>query len=101
MFQYLESFEKPFTSLAEKTERENKQKKVKEDLKSLRDQVVYSFFMLNAIFVLVVFLLQQQKETLYVPWPFGAKANITYNGDYVGSIKRTFMVQESRCVLIL
>ena len=71
--------------MAEKTERENKQRKQKEDLKSLRDQLVYSFFMLNAIFVLVVFLLQQQKETLYVPWPFGAKANITYSGDDVSS----------------
>ena len=83
---YLESFEKPLPSLAEKLEKEKKQKKQKEELKALRDQLVYSFFMLNAIFVLVVFLLQQEKDTLYIPWHLGAKASIIFHSSDVSQL---------------
>lgn len=80
ILKYLESFVKPFTSFEEKLEREERQEKQQSMLKELRNQIVYSFFMLNAIFVLVVFLLQQEKDTLFIQWPLGAKPNITYSG---------------------
>ena len=51
-----------------------------ESLKELRNQMVYSFFMLNAMFIVVVFLLQQQKDLIFIRWPFSAKANVSYTG---------------------
>ena len=42
--------------------------------------MVFSFFMLNAVFVVVVYLLQQNKDSLYIEWPLGATANVTYVG---------------------
>lgn len=35
--------------------------------------------MMNALFVLIVFLLQLNKDLLHVKWPFGIKTNITYD----------------------
>lgn len=58
-----------------------KEKRQAEELKTLRNQMVFSFFMLNAIFVVVVFLLQQKKDLLFIRWPLGAKVNVTYNMD--------------------
>jgi chitin synthase len=40
--------------------------------------MVFSFFMLNAVFVLVVFMLQQEKDLIFIRWPLGAKANVSY-----------------------
>ena len=54
------------------------QERVAEDLKELRNRMVFAFFMLNALFVLVVFLLQLNKDILHVDWPFGVKENITF-----------------------
>ena len=34
--------------------------------------------MFNALFVLIVFLLQLNKDQLHVVWPLGVKTNITY-----------------------
>lgn len=34
--------------------------------------------MFNALFVLIVFLLQLNKDQLHVIWPLGVKTNITY-----------------------
>ncbi|XP_031352113.1 chitin synthase chs-2-like isoform X2 [Photinus pyralis] len=51
------------------------------DLTDLRDKTVMAFFMVNALFVLVVFLLTLKKDFLHVNWPLGAKYNFTYNGD--------------------
>jgi chitin synthase len=56
-----------------------KQKRIANDLKELRDQSVFAFFMLNALFVLIVFLLQLNKDNIHVKWPFGVKTNITYD----------------------
>ena len=53
--------------------------RIAKDLKDLRDQSVFAFFMLNALFVLIVFLLQLNKDLLHVKWPFGIKTNITYD----------------------
>nr|XP_031829269.1 chitin synthase chs-2 isoform X3 [Nomia melanderi] len=53
--------------------------RIAKDLKDLRDQSVFAFFMLNALFVLIVFLLQLNKDLLHVKWPFGIKTNISYD----------------------
>lgn len=34
--------------------------------------------MANALFVLIVFLLQLNKDKLHIVWPLGVKTNITY-----------------------
>ncbi|XP_044020427.1 chitin synthase chs-2 isoform X2 [Aphidius gifuensis] len=53
--------------------------RIAKDLKDLRDQSVFAFFMLNALFVLIVFLMQLNKDLLHVRWPWGVKSNITYD----------------------
>lgn len=50
-------------------------------LKDLRDKAVFTFFMLNAVFVLVVFLLTLKKDDIHIKWPLGIKANFTYQDD--------------------
>uniref|UniRef100_A0A2A4K4F7 chitin synthase n=1 Tax=Heliothis virescens TaxID=7102 RepID=A0A2A4K4F7_HELVI len=55
------------------------QARISKDLKELRDSSVFSFFMVNALFVLIVFLLQLNKDNLHFKWPFGVKTNITYD----------------------
>jgi len=35
--------------------------------------------MINALFVLIVFLMQLKKEVLHLQWPLGMKYNITYD----------------------
>jgi chitin synthase len=57
------------------------QARVAFELKELRNRMVFAFFMLNALFVLVVFLLQLNKEILHVDWPLGVRENITVNPD--------------------
>jgi len=52
--------------------------KVKKELKALRDIVCFAFIMINALFVLVVLLLQIQKDYLHLRWPFNAKDTITF-----------------------
>ncbi|XP_076028581.1 hyaluronan synthase-like protein kkv [Oratosquilla oratoria] len=54
------------------------QKKVAQDLKELRNLSVFSFSMINAIFVLIVFLLQLNKDKIHIDWPLGVKTNITF-----------------------
>lgn len=49
------------------------------DLKELRNIAVFSFTMMNAIFVLIVFLLQLNKDTIHINWPLGVKTNITFD----------------------
>lgn len=53
------------------------QARVALELKELRNRVVFAFFMLNSLFVLVVFILQLNKEILHVKWPYGVRENIT------------------------
>lgn len=56
----------------------DKKDKIAKDLKDLRDKMVMTFFMINALFVLVIFLLTLQKDTLHVNWPLDPKINFTY-----------------------
>ncbi|XP_046961037.1 chitin synthase chs-2 isoform X2 [Vanessa cardui] len=55
------------------------QARISRDLKELRDSSVFSFIMINALFVLIVFLLQLNKDNLHIKWPLGVKTNITYD----------------------
>jgi hydrogenase-4 membrane subunit HyfE len=54
------------------------QARIAADLIELRNKSVFAFFMFNALFVLIVFLLQLNKDMLHVDWPLGVKTNITY-----------------------
>jgi len=55
-----------------------KQARIAADLIELRNKSVFAFLMFNALFVLIVFLLQLNKDQLHVVWPLGVKTNITY-----------------------
>lgn len=55
------------------------QARVADDLKELRNRVFFGFFMVNALFILSVFLLQLNKEILHIDWPLGVRENITIN----------------------
>lgn len=57
----------------------NKQARIASDLIELRNKSVFAFFMANALFVLIVFLLQLNKDKIHVNWPLGVKTNITYD----------------------
>ncbi|CAH1104222.1 unnamed protein product [Psylliodes chrysocephalus] len=54
---------------------------VEKDLKDLRDKMVLTFFMLNALFVLVIFLLNLQQDIIHVNWPIAPKINFTFIED--------------------
>nr|AGW99338.1 chitin synthase 1 [Panonychus citri] len=54
------------------------QARIAAELKELRNRVVFTFFMLNALFVLVVLILQLNKDILHVDWPYGVRENITF-----------------------
>jgi hypothetical protein len=56
-----------------------KEKLIAKNLKDLRDMSVFAFFMLNALFVLAIFLLQLSKDQIHFSWPLGVKMNITYD----------------------
>ncbi|MPC46765.1 hypothetical protein E2C01_040491 [Portunus trituberculatus] len=53
------------------------QKQAEIELKELRNKSFFGFFMLNALFVLIVFLLQLNKDDLHIDWPLGIRENIT------------------------
>lgn len=56
---------------------------------------VFAFLMANALFILVVFLLQLNKEQLHFDWPFHAKNEIFYDNDELEiTIKRTYLKLE-------
>lgn len=57
----------------------NHQARIASDLKDLRNSSVFGFFMINALFVLIVFLLQLNKDSLHVKWPISARINVTYD----------------------
>ena len=61
---YLESFEKKFSTQKEKDDDQKQKENVKQGLKELRDKTVFSVFILNAMYVVVVSLLMLEKETL-------------------------------------
>lgn len=69
------------------------QKKVKTELLALRDIAVFAFVMINALFVLIVFLLQLNKENLHIRWPLNAKNTIVYDVNEI-TIQREYLELE-------
>ncbi|CAH1276161.1 unnamed protein product [Diabrotica balteata] len=59
----------------------HKKDAVAKDLKDLRDRMVMTFFMLNALFVLIIYLLNLQQDIIHVNWPVNPKVNFTYVTD--------------------
>ncbi|KAL6262075.1 hypothetical protein P5V15_007171 [Pogonomyrmex californicus] len=58
---------------------EESHNKITQELMNSRDAYLLRFFMINALFVLIVFLMQLNKDTLHLQWPLGIKYNITFN----------------------
>ena len=54
---------------------------VKKGLEELRNKSVTHFCIINALFVLIIFLLTLNKEDLYMNWPFNVSENITITED--------------------
>jgi chitin synthase len=55
------------------------QEKVAADLIELRNKAVFAFGMINALFVLFVFLLQMHKDMFHINWPIASYLNDTFN----------------------
>ncbi|ODN00837.1 Chitin synthase 1 [Orchesella cincta] len=55
-----------------------KEKEMAGKLIDLRNKVAFTFLMCNAVFVILVFLLQLEKNTVHINWPYGADVNVTY-----------------------
>lgn len=72
-------------------EDKNEKARIAADLIELRNKSVFSFFMINALFVLIVFLLQLNKDKLHLDWPIGVKTNIT-------TIAETSEVSNMHCI---
>ncbi|XP_008215122.2 chitin synthase chs-2 [Nasonia vitripennis] len=60
---------------------EKREAEIARSILDLRDQYVFKFFMINALFVLIVFLMQLNKDLLHFQWPLGVKYNVTYDSD--------------------
>ena len=56
----------------------DKEKKQADELLQLRTEMVFSFFMLNAIWVVTIYMLQAQKESINIPWIFPQSYNVSY-----------------------
>ncbi|GBP49027.1 Chitin synthase chs-2 [Eumeta japonica] len=59
----------------------DEKKRIESDLKNLRDKMVFAFVMLNALFVLVIFLLQLNQDQLHFRWPLGQQVEIWYDDE--------------------
>ncbi|TMS32858.1 hypothetical protein L596_000656 [Steinernema carpocapsae] len=53
------------------------QERLKNGLTELRNKVCSGFFMVNVVFIIVVLVLQMQKDCLHIEWPLGPKFNHT------------------------
>ncbi|XP_052867895.1 chitin synthase chs-2-like [Anopheles cruzii] len=74
---------------------EKQKDEMKSQLKNLRDLAVFAFVMANALFVLVIFLLQLKKEELHVEWWFNVKNQISYDESTVEiMIRREYLELE-------
>jgi chitin synthase len=54
------------------------QQRIKSGLEDLRNKVAFVFFMMNGLFIMIVFLLQMKKDCLHVEWPLGPKVNRSF-----------------------
>lgn len=92
----IEKYLKPLDMTAK--DKENMQNQ----LKALRDISVFAFTMGNALFVLVVFLLQLNKQYLHVRWPLNVKNNIIFDQDtFEITIQREYLNLEPISLLFV
>ena len=64
---FIEEYLKPLD------ENKEEKKRVQEELKDLKNQMVLSFLILNSIWVIAIYLFQQNKDMIFIKWPWGAK----------------------------
>ncbi|VDN06264.1 unnamed protein product [Thelazia callipaeda] len=53
------------------------QERIKADLIQLRNKICSGFFMVNTVFIIIVLLLQLQKDCIHIEWPLGPRYNHT------------------------
>nr|CTP81200.1 BMA-CHS-2 [Brugia malayi] len=53
------------------------QKNIRDGLMLLRNKVCSGFFMVNVVFIIIVLLLQLQKDCIHIEWPLGPRYNHT------------------------
>ncbi|KAL6424393.1 hypothetical protein ACFW04_009877 [Cataglyphis niger] len=82
---------------------EESQNKISQELMNCRDAYLLKFFMINALFVLIVFLMQLNKSILHLQWPLGSKYNITYvaKRDEVHLTKEYLKLEPIGCLFIV
>ncbi|XP_011310728.1 uncharacterized protein [Fopius arisanus] len=84
-------------------EDEEQQAKTAATLKSLRDEYLFKFFMINGLFVLIVFLMQLKKDILHLEWPLGKTYNVSFNSasETVDLHKNYLELEPIGCLFIL
>ncbi len=63
-----------------------KEEAVGRGLKELRNQMVFSFLMINGLWVVTVFLMQENQDKIYIEWPWGAKGPSVSYSENLGQI---------------
>ncbi|KIH44953.1 hypothetical protein ANCDUO_25012, partial [Ancylostoma duodenale] len=66
-----------------------------------RSQVVSTFFMVNVVFIIIILVLQLQKDCLHIEWPIGPKYNHTVrpcHGDTKESLLRVVNQNGVLCI---
>ncbi|XP_012289241.1 uncharacterized protein LOC105704522 [Orussus abietinus] len=93
------------TYLSPIEENKKEQEKTAQDLKNLRDEYLFRFFMVNALFLLIVFLMQLNKDILHFQWPLDVKYNISFTVDdeeYEVHIEKEYLrLEPIGCLFIL
>ncbi|KFB43652.1 AGAP001205-PA-like protein [Anopheles sinensis] len=85
----IEKYLKPLDLSAKQKE------EMQSQLKTLRDLAVFAFVMANALFVLVIFLLQLKKQELHIEWWFNVKNKISFDESTVEiMIRREYLELE-------
>jgi chitin synthase len=81
---------------------EKYKEQMQNQLKAYRDISVFAFTMSNALFVLIVFLLQLNKQYLRVRWPFDVKNDIIFDQTtFEFSIRQTYTYLEPISMLFV
>ena len=74
--------------MPEKKKTEQEANDVQQKLLELRNQMVFSFLMINSIWIVIMFLMQQYKDVLGIKWPLTATVtNIDWNPDDQGGFQ--------------
>ncbi|MFH4973705.1 hypothetical protein AB6A40_000414 [Gnathostoma spinigerum] len=71
---WMEMIDKYLTPIAVN---EREQDRIRVGLTELRNKACFAFFMINTVFIIIVLVLQMQKDCLHIEWPLGPKFNHT------------------------